>query len=349
MTILFFARLFYPHMGGVETHVLKLSKELIKKGHRVIVVTEQLSQKKGSPKEKIKDNTYGITIYRIPIGSDSLDKLRIKKFRIWWWFLLNLTIIQKADIIHCHDVFFWYLPFRLLFPFKKVFTTFHGYETVVPPQKKAILIRKLSEKLSFGNICIGDYIKKWYATRPNYVLYGGVDKIQSSSPIKLGTKANILFVGRLEKDTGVLTYLKVLDFLKEKKFDFTFAACGDGSLALEIGKYGKAYGFVEDLDVHLAKTDIVFASSYLSILKALTHKKIVVATYDNLLKQDYLAMAPFAKWIYINADPLATGNMIMGKPYTSLKVQKNLDEAYQWVSKQTWVEVAKTYEKLWRE
>ena len=45
MKIVFLCRLFYPHIGGVETHVLEVGKRLIKKGHRVTIVTEDLSTK----------------------------------------------------------------------------------------------------------------------------------------------------------------------------------------------------------------------------------------------------------------------------------------------------------------
>ena len=86
----------------------------------------------------------------------------------------NRSLIKEADVIHAHDVYFWYFPFRFLFPFKKSFVTFHGYESY-PIRKKAIMVRKLSEYLANGNIIVGDFIKKWYGTTPNYVIYGGVE------------------------------------------------------------------------------------------------------------------------------------------------------------------------------
>lgn len=157
MTILFFTRLFYPHIGGVEKHVMEISKRLINKGYNIIVITESLN---ASHNEKnIKNDNFetanGIKIYRINSGKDNW----FKKIRIWNSLWKIRKIIKKADIIHCHDVFYWYLPFRFLYPRKRVYTTFHGYESY-PIKKKAVLIRKLSEKLSYGNICIGDFIKK---------------------------------------------------------------------------------------------------------------------------------------------------------------------------------------------
>ncbi|MBU3978279.1 glycosyltransferase [Patescibacteria group bacterium] len=182
MIILFLARLFYPHIGGVEKHVLEVSKRLVTKGHKVIVITEEFSNlhhsiidvipaKAGIQKENIRspwipdqvrnDKINGIEVIRMPVGHED----SFKKFRIWKNLWKIRKVIKDADIIHCHDVFFWYMPFRLLYPRKPVYTTFHGYESY-PITKKAIFTRKISEKLSSGNICIGDFIKKWYGTKP---------------------------------------------------------------------------------------------------------------------------------------------------------------------------------------
>lgn len=164
MTILFFTSRFYPDIGGVQTHALEVGKELVNRHRKVIVIAE----KHGGLKDK--ESYKGIEIYRIKINTSE----KLKKFVIWKWLFNNRNLIEKADIIHCHDVFYWFLPFRFLYPKKPVFTTFHGYETKFPPSKKAIFIRKISEKLSFGSICVGDYIKKWYGTKPGFITYGGV-------------------------------------------------------------------------------------------------------------------------------------------------------------------------------
>jgi len=51
---------FYPHFGGVESHVMGLSETLIKLGHEVEVVTSRYSR---MPEiEKIK----GIKVTRLP-------------------------------------------------------------------------------------------------------------------------------------------------------------------------------------------------------------------------------------------------------------------------------------------
>ncbi|MBI4999691.1 glycosyltransferase, partial [Candidatus Gottesmanbacteria bacterium] len=171
MRILFLTRLFYPHIGGVEKHVIEISKRLVNLGHEVVVVSESSTSEESRPNSSTSGESFGhprgvFTAYKIPIGKNE----KFKKFQIWWWFWKNRKLIRQADIVHAHDVGFWYFPFRFLYPRKPFFITFHGYEQY-PPSKKAILIRKISEKLVLGNICVGDYIPKWYGTKANFITY----------------------------------------------------------------------------------------------------------------------------------------------------------------------------------
>lgn len=336
MTILFLTRLFHPRIGGVETHVKEVAKRLVEKGHRVIVVTET----HGRSQKDID----GIKVIRLKQGKDNW----FKKFRIWFWFLKHNELLIQTDVIHCHDVFFWMLPFRFLLPRKKIFTTFHGYETVFPPSKKAEFVRKISEKLSNGTIAVGDFIKKWYGTKPTYVTYGGVNKIQNSK-IKIqnyNAKLKILFIGRLEEDTGVPIYLQVLEKLKEKHVAFEFTACGNGKLAQHARKYGKVTGFVLNIPWYIVQADIVFASSYLSILEALAYGKPVFAVYTNPLKKDYLMLSPFHKWITIAYSAETLAQEIV-KTFKRRKMETN-KKAKQWASGQSWDAVVALYEKLWK-
>lgn len=334
MRILFLTRLFNPHIGGVETHVHEVAKRMLEKGHKIIVVTE--THGRGG---KTLD---GIEVIRLEQGSEGW----FKKFRIWLWFILHSEFIEKADIIHCHDVFFWMFPFRFLFPRKKIFTTFHGYETAFPPSIKAKLMRKLSEKLSNGNICVGAFIEKWYGTKPTYVTYGGVEIENKNENIKNknGKKMRILFLGRLEEDTGIPIYLRALEKLREQNVPFEFTACGNGSLAPRVRKYGKVVGFVLEIESYIMQADIVFASSYLSIMQSLACKRYVIAAFTNPLKKDYLNMTPFRKWIAISSSPDEIAKTLTKK--SQIK-KSNIEKAYQWATQQTWDAVVLAYEKLW--
>lgn len=69
---------FYPHLGGVESHVLELSKQLKKKGHEVLVVTTKLEGTKdrslveGVPVKRVEPFTIQFSTPIIPDLSKSL-------------------------------------------------------------------------------------------------------------------------------------------------------------------------------------------------------------------------------------------------------------------------------------
>jgi len=339
MNILFFSRLFHPNIGGVEKHVLKISEVLIKKGHNVTVVSEQDAHFTGS-------NYRRIAIYKMPVGKNNW----FKKFRIWIWLLKNISLIKKADVIHCHDVFFWYLPFRFLFPFKKVFVTFHGYENY-PLKSRQILMHKISEKLAFGNICIGDFIQKWYKTKPTYVSYGAVDVIRSKRRKHEKEKQNknsAVFIGRLDKQTGIKMYVDAYKLIKKKIPDFELLAIGDGPYRGKIAKDIKTLGFQREPEKHFKNYRFAFVSRYLSILEAMAYRKLVFAVFDDPIKKDYLEMSPFAKYIIISGSLADLCSKI--KLYLNSRKQerKLVEKAFFWVRKQTWNELTNIYLKLWQ-
>jgi glycosyltransferase involved in cell wall biosynthesis len=359
MTIVFLSRKFYPHIGGVEKHVQEISKILVKKGHRVIVISEQDSKSHSiGYQSKLENarhtgNPIGIKSYKIRVGNDNW----FKKFRIWRALWKNRKLILSSDIVHCHDVFFWYLPFKLLFPFKRVYTTFHGYEGNNIPGKKAIFMHKLSEKLSKGNICVGDVLKKWYGTKPNIITYGAVDfqmvnkfLVKNQNTNKFKNK--IVFFGRLEDETGVMKYVKALTILKNMKINLELDVFGEGSLKEEINKYNKdnnlrvnVFKPIMNIESVLNNYEYIFCSRYLSILEAMAFKKPIFAEYNNKIKKDYLTMAPFSKYIAIAKDEDEIAKEVVN--LRSGKSNISIGKAYEWVKTETWEKMTDNYLKLW--
>jgi len=338
MNILFFSRLFYPHVGGVEKHVMEISRILIKKGYKVTIVAEQ-----NPSKTKLREVINGIEVFRIPKLKDG----KLKKIKIWKWLWGNIRLIKNADIVHCHDVFFWYLPFKFIFPLKKVFTTFHGYESY-PLKQKNILVRKISEKLSIGNICIGDFIKKWYGTKPTYVSYGAVEipnsKLQISNKIK---QESAVFMGRLDEQTGVLTYFEAVRKIREKIPDFKLTVFGDGKFKNKNGEGLEFKGFIDNAQKQIYKYNLVFASRYLSILEAMAAKKLVFAVYNNPIKEDYLKMSPFSKYIIISESSSDLISKILFFRNNEKLKNEMIEKGFAWIKKHTWKEMVNTYIELW--
>jgi glycosyltransferase involved in cell wall biosynthesis len=346
MKIVFLARLFHPHVGGVEKHVLELSKSLIKKGHEITVITE--TPDTDLQNQKFNTNNYhklyGIKVYRISGANEN----KLKKFRIWinLWHLRK--ILKSAEIVHCHDVFYWYLPFRFIFPSKPVYTTFHGYESF-PISKKAKIIRKVSEKLSLGNICIGDFIPKWYGTKANLISYGAAyTPKKSENPSKqINDPDSAVFFGRLDDQTGILEYLKTAELIKKKIPSFKLLVIGGGKYKNLIYKKTKIIDFLEKPEKYLIQSRFAFVSRYLSILEAFAARKLVFAFYDNPVKEDYLRLSPLSKFIIIQKEPEKMAKQVIYYINNPEKEKELVSRAYSWVKKRNWDSLANSYLSLW--
>lgn len=349
MNILFLTRLFYPHIGGVEKHILEVSKILHNSKHKVTVVTEQYDNGL-----KQKETYKGIDIVRIPISKNE----KLKKMYIWWFFLRNVKLLTKSDIIHAHDVYYYIVPFRIFLRLKNTFVTFHGYEGNSIPSQKSILLHKISELLSKGNICIGKYLTKWYNTKADYISYGAI-KSSSTTAKKMqnikGKRNHIVFVGRLEEETGIRTYLKALKILKDNKQNFTLTALGDGSLMSFCKTYTQKNnlnitykGFVKDVMPHIHDSSIVFTSRYLGIMEALSAKKTIFSVYNNKIMKDVLYLTPYSKWINIAKNEEQLSKQILTSLKNSSSTKKSTEEGYNWVKDQTWQKMTNTYINLWK-
>lgn len=343
MKILMLAPLFYPHIGGVEKHVQKIAEKLVHMGHSIIILTLK-------HKEDLLDieTVNGLKIYRFP--SNRLPA-------IWQWLFMNQQIIKKADVIHCHDFsafIYWCSPFRFIFPLKPIFVTFHGYEGIIPIPKNILFMRKVTEFLTKGNICIGDFIPKWYGTKADFISYGGVNEPVSTRNIV--PKNSAVFIGRLEKDTGILAYINAVKILKKiYSVDIEMTVCGGGSLQVIIEKIIredvlkiKLCGFVENPIDYLIKSKFAFVSGYLSILEAMINKKLVFSIYENELKKDYLTLIPNSKNIMVivsSSEELA--NELLFYHNNPKKAEEKINNAYNFAKEQTWEKLTDTYLKIW--
>jgi len=342
MNILFFTRLYAPHIGGVEKHVANLSRELIKKNHQVTILTERFN-----PALPWHELNHGVNIYRIPLSNSSRQN---KKWIIWKWIWQNKSLLKNADIIHIHDVFYWWLPFKLLFPFKKVFITFHGYEGINPPRRLVILQRKLGEWLSSGTVCVGDFMRTWYLARPKLVIYGAVKPIKPTNSKSL----RAIYLGRLSQDSGIMVYLQALKILNVKNFPLGLDVFGDGPQLTEARKYAIAHnldvnfkGMVINAEQKLPNYRYAFVSRYLAILEAMLAKIPVIAVYNNQIKYDYLTCHPQIKNMFLASKPQEVAKAVMVNTKIARQQKNKLDSSYNWAKAQTWQKLAGQYISLY--
>src|SRR3989344_2020195 len=261
--ILFLSRLYYPHIGGVEKHVAQISEILIKKGYKVTVVCEQHDKKL-----KLKEQINEINVIRIPINSSEKNK----KFHVWKWMVKNRKFIKSFNIVHIHDIFYWILPLLVYLDRKKIFITFHGYESY-PIKAFSKIQKKISAKYCKGSIAVGDFINKWYGITSSSVIYGGVDR-PKKNPAKPKIQNSAVFFGRLDKQTGIKEYYNVYLRLKRIYGSFSFQVVGEGEFAPKL-KGLFISPFKSNIADYIQNNRFVFVSRYLSMLEAMVEKRLV--------------------------------------------------------------------------
>jgi glycosyltransferase involved in cell wall biosynthesis len=347
MRIVMLTESFAPRIGGVEKHLLRVSEELAGRGHWVTILTPR-----DSPELPPEERSGGVRVLRFPRSGRS----RAGNPEVWLWMLRRLALLAESDVVHVHGqtaLLAWYLPFRFLLPGKAVFITFHGHPGRFPLGLRHRFERKVSERLCRGNLCVGHYLEKWYGTRASAVTYGATDPPRRNLPPRNG---RIVFVGRLEEDTGILLYLRALRIIREMTGEpWSLRVCGAGSLRSRVERFAREHGLRVDLAgvvpdplPHVQGSRFVFTSGYLSLLDAMICRRFVFSVYENPLKRDYLEMMPRARDLMeISGSPedLATAFCrVLREPDRETAC---IERAHRFAAAQTWERMATTYLELY--
>ena len=334
MKVLQISQYYSPRIGGVEKHLTKVNQQLIEADYQVTVLAGN-EERNLAKKETINQ----VLVHRIDNRPNKNYKLKI-----WKQILNNSKLFISADIIHIHDVFWWIIPIYP-FIFKKLFITFHGHEKSEAPDKKAIFWHRLANKLCKGSIAVGGFHQKYYQVAADEIIFGASEKENFSKTKRFKNK--FIFVGRLITETGILTYLKALKYLQDKKIKYELDVFGDGPLMNQAKKYSKKmelavnfHGTVPDAEKLFTNYPIAFVSSYLSIAEALKQGCRVIAHYHNQFIKDYLELSIFKDYIFTAQTPQKIAQIILKSP----KI-KDLDQETNQLL--TWSKITKTYQRLW--
>lgn len=126
MNICFMARVFY--LGGVSTHLIDLSRELIKGGHKVSIITSGPIKESSLENKKLFDSLLNLGVEYIHVD---FPKYNINKFSYFLGLLrgafkcIKILKSRKFDIVHVHTPILSFIP-KLA---KKTFIrTTHLYE-----------------------------------------------------------------------------------------------------------------------------------------------------------------------------------------------------------------------------
>jgi phosphatidylinositol glycan class A protein len=88
---------FYPRLGGVENHIWSLSQELVKMGHKVIVITHAYGSRRG-----VRYMSGPLKVYYCPI-TPMVDQDALPSFTATFPLLRSILIREGIEIIHAHQ------------------------------------------------------------------------------------------------------------------------------------------------------------------------------------------------------------------------------------------------------
>lgn len=320
-----------PLLGGVEVHVDRVSRELVRRGHEVIVQCTTPG-----------DDDYPYRVVRVPAGKAAYVP------RV------------EADIVWHHDFFTYEDGHRGWSKSGKVFVTFHGWEGRFPLDPSVAAQRLHINDDCDGSIGVGLYLEKWYGTTCDAYIWGGIGA-EDIGPMDKAEPQRFIWVGGLRDDMNLGDYLELLGALKkghgsvgdwEPKLDVV----GGGhpkveeallSQAGELGLDIEMHGWMEDYGELYEKANYVLSGGYLSMLKGLANFKTVVSLWSNDLKRDYVEWFP---------GRLISAGVRNGKSLAQYDLALQLREGLPpevmegnlwWAMSQSWSAVADVYEELW--
>jgi len=246
MKIFFLSKYAWPHIGGVERHVKAIGDRLQVTGNKVTTISEEDIN---PPHTKIFGLLY-----------------------IWFWLFKEREIIARSDLVHIHDVFIWYLPFRFLFPFKKTYITFHGWEGKWPLPMWTIINKIIANYLCNGSIAVGKYIEKYYHIKCNEIIYGAAESHgdvndKRNLPLRGKLPDTMIYLGRQDKDTG---YFEFQEWLKDHKNLKVKYVTND-----------------PNPEKYLSTSEYCVPAGYLSYLEARSYGCKIITFANNPLKVDY--------------------------------------------------------------
>ncbi|GAG77403.1 unnamed protein product, partial [marine sediment metagenome] len=201
-------------------------------------------------------------------------------------------------------------------------------------------------------ICIGNFIEKTYRVCCDRVLVGAVEKMN----IPERPRDGLVFVGRVESDTGVISYLDVLQNLELNHGVRThLTVCGGGTLELELVSRAEEIsvdlrlkGVVAEPSEIVGSAQVCLAGGFLSILEAMSLGVPVVALAETELKwRYYLSMKSAGGPISIQTTPEGVAQEI-DRLLTNPSLNQYIStKGKNFASTLTWERIILEYLTLW--
>ncbi len=261
MKIVVFSSYFLPHKGGVENYAYQTGKRLVKKGHKVFVVTSRL---KGMKAEETID---GIKVLRFAAIEPLPGRMAIP-------FAMNaLEKIGRPDVIVTHTRFYPLSVAGGMIAKSKGIPWLHVEHGTMQVKYSNPLVdigaktfdatagRWILRNAHVAGVSKAAcrFVQK-FGAKPRYTLYNGVDTKFFDGKKKKHKGMQIAYVGRLIQEKGVQDLLKAV-----KGMNVKVVIIGKGPYEAELKKLGGAFVGEKDsagVKKILSESDILVNPSY---------------------------------------------------------------------------------------
>lgn len=362
-TIAIFSAYCFPHLGGIETYIDNLIKELIKLDYRIVLVTtnftENISYRENEKLRIIKLPIYNICKDRYPIVKhNSVEKELLKRLDNYD---LSAIIVNTRFHLTSHiGAKYGYkngIPVLLIEHGSSYITLNNKVIDFFANRYENFLTYKIKKKVN-GFYGVSERCNTWLKKiniDASGVFYNAIDKMiydRNKIYIEKNNKIVITYAGRILVEKGVVNLLDA--FLKlDNKENCILNIAGDGPILNELKEKYKDKNIYflgklshDDVIKLCAKTDIfVYPSMYpeglpTSILEAGLMKCAIVAT-DRGGTKEVINDSKYGIIVEENVEDLVVKlNYLVSNPKIIAEMKENIHGRIG--KKFTWNETAKT-------
>jgi len=243
MKVLMLSERWFPTVGGGEEHIRHLSRELVKLGCEITLISRSLiSHDKRAPET---ETLYGgkFTIHRL-MPTTEFESLVGRASYIPFSMVKSIASKEKFDIVHAQSFSACLTALMLKKMYgKPALCTVHGiyqdaFNDLTDSKSKAELYKKIERFVLFRDYDRIITVDKHFVhlaekfgyplEKVNYIA-NGVD-IESFPVGKKERMGNFLFVGRLVPQKGLEYLIRASKILKDKGMEHQVLLVGDGPL-----------------------------------------------------------------------------------------------------------------------
>ncbi|HMJ35918.1 MAG TPA: glycosyltransferase family 4 protein [Baekduia sp.] len=239
---------FYPHAGGVETHVFEVGRRVAAAGARMTVLTTDVSRAL-APREELE----GIEIVRVPAYPRSKD-----------WYVApaigRVIADAGADVIHVQSYHSMVAPLAMLAARRNripYVVTFHsgGHSSGVRTRARALQLRTLRPLLEGAarRIAVSPYEARRFGSVPG--LTGAIDVVPNGAELTLPSvlpvpvAGLIVSPGRLERYKGHHRVIEALPHLLARVPEARVRIAGNGPYEPELHRRAAELGVADRVQI----------------------------------------------------------------------------------------------------